>query len=103
MQPRSKGKAWSNEDPSPITLKARSLKQKQQPQPNKQMDVDEPMDIEPASTEEIPEGVSDVEWMRRRMRSTLLEDGPDKAFEQSDDEEQPTASSSKLPVRYWTL
>ncbi|KAH7098273.1 RNA-binding domain-containing protein [Auriculariales sp. MPI-PUGE-AT-0066] len=71
MQSRTKkGKAWSNEDPSPITCEGSSHS--------------------PAATR-----MSDLEWMRQRMRKTVL-DETDKAFEQSDDEQDPPeASTSK--------
>ncbi|KZV89423.1 RNA-binding domain-containing protein [Exidia glandulosa HHB12029] len=75
MQPK-KGRAWSNGE-EPV-----------EPTP---VDVDMAEDAQ-SEPEEIPEGVSDLEWMRRRMKTTVLDDSNEKAFEQSDDEDnaQPT-------------
>lgn len=74
MQPRAKkGRAWSNgEDAQPQPVAA--------PQQDVAM-VDEEED------DEVPEGVSDLEWMRRRMKKTVLDDAIDRVFEQSDDED----------------
>jgi multiple RNA-binding domain-containing protein 1 len=104
MKPRTgKGKAWSNEDPSPITAKARAMHQRQQQQQTETttMDVDE---VSPKTDNDTPpEGMSDLEWMRRRMRKAVLDEDTEKAFEQSDDDEGPVASTSKLAVRIFFL
>ncbi|KAI0060073.1 hypothetical protein BV25DRAFT_1807867 [Artomyces pyxidatus] len=84
MQPRSRsGPSWADEPPSePIPAK------------NAKKGQDAVLNIAAVDDAEMqPEGLSDLEWMRRRMRQGV-EESADKAFEQSDDEEP----SAKPPV-----
>ncbi|KAG6916876.1 hypothetical protein DXG01_004785 [Tephrocybe rancida] len=78
MQPRNrKGPLWANDAPSeaPVVPVA-----------------------EPEVVEDVPmadETISDLEWMKRRMGSTV--DVIEKAFEQSDDEDGPSKPVQSIP------
>ncbi|KAJ7043247.1 hypothetical protein C8F04DRAFT_1029332 [Mycena alexandri] len=78
MQPRgNKGRTWANESAvvAPVEV------------------ADMDVDTEPAREE----GLSDLDWMKRRMSKNA--DVVEKAFEQSDDEDaDPTASTSLVPA-----
>ncbi|EJD46946.1 RNA-binding domain-containing protein [Auricularia subglabra TFB-10046 SS5] len=82
MKPTKKGAMWSNGDdvPTPVA-----------PAREETMDVEE----DEAAPEEVPEGVSDLEWMQRRMKNTALDDEDHKAFQQSDDEDDAAKSKAK--------
>ncbi|KNZ77947.1 Multiple RNA-binding domain-containing protein 1 [Termitomyces sp. J132] len=75
MQPRNKkGPSWANDAPSegPVV-------------PAPEVEVDVPMAEDKVAHDET---ISDLEWMKRRMGSTV--DEVDKVFEQSDDEDEPS-------------
>lgn len=68
MQPKARtGPAWANDEPA-----AKGKKKKQE-----------------SKTEEVPEGVSDVEWMRRRMKDGVEGDKTFEQDDQLDDAEKP--------------
>ncbi|KAJ7771764.1 hypothetical protein B0H16DRAFT_1451806 [Mycena metata] len=85
MQPRgNKGRTWANESAAVAPVEVA-------PDPVSSNDMD--VDTEPAREE----GLSDLDWMKRRMSKNA--DVVEKAFEQSDDEDaDPTASTSLAPA-----
>jgi multiple RNA-binding domain-containing protein 1 len=97
MQPRSKrGPSWANEtdEPQPVSLPSNDARQK----PKRNLPAPKEPPDQPASIPEQQEGMSDLEWMRRRM-TTNIETSEAKAFEQSDDEQ----SEDKETVRPFLL
>ncbi|KAH7925005.1 RNA-binding domain-containing protein [Leucogyrophana mollusca] len=85
MQPRTKkGPSWANEaeesHPTPI------------PVPN-----DTPVEAEPElHPEQDGEEISDLEWMRRRMKQqTISSSDPEKAFHQSDGKQDDTSAKAQ--------
>lgn len=89
MEPRTKkGPSWANEaqpDPPPVTSEEKTAQD---------------VDMEQASNDR-EEGLSDLDWMRRRMSKTV--DVVDKAYEQSDDEgEEPSNLVRALLKRFAT-
>ncbi|KZV72311.1 hypothetical protein PENSPDRAFT_576375 [Peniophora sp. CONT] len=71
MQPKARtGPAWANDEPA-------------QPKPAKAKKQSEPAEGEDV---QVAEGLSDLEWMRRRMTQGVEAAGQDKAFEQDEDD-----------------
>lgn len=81
MQPRTKGPSWAD-NPTPQLATGISRK--------KGEEAEKPRDQEGLVNAESPDGLSDMEWMKRRMKQDVEDAGAasDKVFEQSDDEEQ---------------
>lgn len=81
MQPRAKkGPSWANEAQAHPDLAA--------PDTTPKLNDKTAGDDEKPKEEEREEGISDLDWMRRRMTQTVdsVDTVPEKAFEQSDDE-----------------
>ncbi|KAJ3532006.1 hypothetical protein NMY22_g7921 [Coprinellus aureogranulatus] len=108
MQPRTKkGPSWANDAATaePVIPEPAPL-----PAPTKEPTGDEDVAMEDA-TEEIPaaEPISDMDWLKQRMSSNVDKVVEEKAFEQSDDEddtkdrqmevEQPKVEERKDPVK----
>ncbi|KAF7984579.1 hypothetical protein HWV62_13803 [Athelia sp. TMB] len=91
MQPRSqKGPSWANEAPSQPALAIDSVEKKvmiSQPETTTNaMEVDVDVDVAEKEDAQV-EGISDLDWMKRRMTQAAdVALVPEKAFEQSDDE-----------------
>lgn len=86
MQPRSrKGPSWADAPEAPKDTATQSKKSDHQAK----SDVEKSQPVE----EEPPEGMSDMEWLRARMRQDVETAVPEKAFEQSDDEEMDTGEA----------
>ncbi|KAG6866156.1 hypothetical protein C0991_008110 [Blastosporella zonata] len=84
MQPRNKkGPLWANDAPSETPVV---------PVPEPEVDQDVPMTDDSAARDET---ISDLEWMKRRMESTV--DVVEKVFEQSDDEDSPSKPAKSTP------
>lgn len=80
MQPKSrKGPSWADAPEAPEDASILTKKGGRQSKPDEEKS--QPVEEEP------PEGLSDMEWMRRRMRQDVEAAVPEKAFEQSDDED----------------
>lgn len=92
MQPRTRGPSWKDIDPvsqsapststDPATKSKKSKKGKDQECTTGKED-----DEQPGEPEASGEPLSDMDWLRRRTKTTLDSvDAPRKVFEQSDDE-----------------
>lgn len=80
MQPKSrKGPSWADAPEAPEDAATQSKKSDHQAK----SDVEKSQPVE----EEQPEGLSDMEWLRMRMKQDVEPATPEKVFEQSDDEE----------------
>ncbi|ETW79698.1 hypothetical protein HETIRDRAFT_445497 [Heterobasidion irregulare TC 32-1] len=82
MQPRTKkGPSWAD-NPTPQLSTEISCK--------KGEEAEKPRDHEELVNAESPDGLSDMEWLKRRMKQDVEDAGAasGKVFEQSDDEEQ---------------
>lgn len=80
MQPKSgKGPSWADAPEAPEDVATQSKKGDHRAK----SDIEKPQPVE----EEQPEGLSDMEWLRMRMKQDVEPAAPEKAFEQSDDEE----------------
>lgn len=99
MKPKKSGPSWVNDlgapdvpngkskDP-PTEAKTKKLK------PSKHVDDTTTEDQEMAVDEDAPnEGMSDLDWMKRRMSKTL--DAESKVFEQSDEEQDAEDSDNE--------
>ncbi|KAI0053501.1 RNA-binding domain-containing protein [Auriscalpium vulgare] len=90
MQPRTrKGPSWAEQPPAQQPVK-KSKK-------GKEVAV-----VDEANDNAQPEGLSDVEWMRRRMKQGVENAATEKAFEQSDDDElivKPVVDEFKDPAK----
>ncbi|KAJ3505825.1 hypothetical protein NMY22_g17442 [Coprinellus aureogranulatus] len=108
MQPRTKkGPSWANDAATaePVIPEPAAL-----PAPTREPTGDEDVAMEDA-TEEAPaaEPISDMDWLKQRVSSNVDKVVEEKAFEQSDDEddtkdrqmevEQPKAEERKDPVK----
>ncbi|EPQ55616.1 hypothetical protein GLOTRDRAFT_75766 [Gloeophyllum trabeum ATCC 11539] len=86
MQPRTKGRTWADDVTvtEPAHPSSDQTKPKKKDKKKKAEDV-EMHDAERAGGDEEPkeEGISDLEWMKRRMKAVAVEE---KVFEQSDEE-----------------
>ncbi|KZO97523.1 RNA-binding domain-containing protein [Calocera viscosa TUFC12733] len=98
MAPRSKGRTWAD-DLLPAPDPAKPEKQKKKTKPSQTDAVNgtgHEAHTDAVEEEDVrEEGISDLEWMRRRMTKSIEADAEGKAFEQSDEED---AAEPEAPV-----
>lgn len=86
IRPRTqKGPSWANEDSVPSASSSKAPSKVSKPKSNLQP---ENPPVEPAGDEPNPEGLSDLDWLKRHTKS-LQDDAvgqPEQLYEQSDEE-----------------
>jgi multiple RNA-binding domain-containing protein 1 len=103
MQPRNKqGRSWANEaPPDEDTIMADPSSASQSTKPSKKDKRKGSTNAEdgPDSNEGRAEGMSDLDWMKSRMRRGIEESKDDKVFHQSDEEDDAMEEDSIVDER----